>query len=135
MMNENNVEFFLQKLKSQVFEDPSHLGYAIYDVLHALRDWTRSQIKDLQDAQAHQQSKERRREERLAESEEGPQNACESRCEDGQEAGKVQRQSSEIYQLAHDFAWAIHAQLGRIKYTAQGQLDEGQNFKVSVELE
>lgn len=91
-MDEETLDYLLKKAEVELHEG-AQIKSGVRALLEAMKgvvEYMQQYKKDLADAQAHQQSKERRRQERLAESEEGFENPYESRCENGQENREVQ---------------------------------------------
>ena len=134
-MDEETLDYLLKKAEVELHEG-AQIKSGVRALLEAMKgvvEYMQQYKKDLADGQAHQQSKERRRQERLAESEEGFENPYHGRCEDGQEVREVQ--SSEIYEIALAFAKLVSVKLGCIKYSAGGNLTSGERFKISIEFE
>lgn len=142
-MSENSFDHFT--IKNNEHEDKNRVASRafVYDAIEALMYWTKQQIKDLQDAQAHQQSKERRREERLAESEERFENPYHGGQEDGQEDEEVQGKTFR-YVLDITNVGVLAKSLAQLSYNAHGDRDaceyigslkDGQNYRVRVEFE
>lgn len=135
-MEEKLLDHFISRVRANIYDEPKHISEraAVYDAIHGLKMWVKQQIKDLQDAQAHQQSKERRRQQRLEESEEAFENPYHSGPENGQEAPEVQ----EIREIACTLAQKAftnypYRYLGSTE--VRGKLPCGTGYLVSIELE
>lgn len=96
MHDENSVEKHLDYLLKRAMIEMDDYAKAkdglraVVQAMYFMADYMKNYQREMHNAQAHQRCKAKRQEERLAESEKAAQDACEGRCEDGQEAGKVQ---------------------------------------------
>ncbi len=89
---EKHLDYLLQKAMIEMHDcaDMRDGMQALIQAMNFMAQYMKDYQKEMHDGQAHQQSKERRREEKPTESEEGFENPYHCRQEDGSEDAEVQ---------------------------------------------